>query len=369
MRELLCRAIGKDSRLEVVAQAADGEEALAATHRYSPDVISMDLMMPKSGGLQAIARIMAERPTPIVVVSSLSQSAEGIAALQAGALAVTAKPESVGSPSGQEALRKVVRYLRLMAEVRVLTRPLPKGTAPAGGPWALVPSPPGPGGASSTSSPSAPGMSLTSPEPGLRTSSPGLLGALPRPAAALSCVCIAASTGGPPALRRILQPLPADFPIPVVVVQHISEGFGDGLVEWLDGILPLRVQTARYGQIMQAGTVTFAPDKKHLELGTQGRFLLSEGRPIRSHRPSADPLFASAARVFGSSALGIVLTGMGQDGLDGAARLKAAGGTVVAQDEQSCVVYGMPRAIIDAGICDRVLSLDEIGELLLSLRE
>jgi two-component system chemotaxis response regulator CheB len=174
-------------------------------------------------------------------------------------------------------------------------------------------------------------------------------------------VAIAASTGGPGALYQILRDLPADFPVPVLIVQHIARGFGQGMVDWLGGATKLQVATAQAGETLEAGRVLVSPDDHHLELSRESRVVLRPRRNERELCPSADILFESVARVFGHKGLGVILTGMGRDGVEGLKCLKAAGGRVLAQDEQSCIVFGMPKEAIGAGITDKVISLQQMA--------
>jgi two-component system chemotaxis response regulator CheB len=172
---------------------------------------------------------------------------------------------------------------------------------------------------------------------------------------------IAASTGGPGALATVLGPLLADFPVPILVVQHVTRGFDVGLAEWLDGETPLQVRVAGHSDTPQPGTVLLAPDDYHLLMNARGVVKLSKEPPYRGLRPSANYLFRSLARAYGPRAVGVVLTGMGDDGVEGLAALRRAGGLTVAQDKQSCVVYGMPREAAARNAVDRVLSLDQIA--------
>jgi len=172
---------------------------------------------------------------------------------------------------------------------------------------------------------------------------------------------IAASTGGPAALATVLGALPADFPVPILVVQHVTRGFVAGLAEWLDGETPLRVGLASHGDIPQPGTVLLAPDDYHMQVNARGVVELCREPPYKGLRPSANYLFRSLARAYGPRAVGIVLTGMGDDGAEGLEMLHQAGGLTVAQDEQSCVVYGMPHEAVARNAVDHVLSLDQIA--------
>jgi two-component system chemotaxis response regulator CheB len=324
------RIFQSDPEFQVVGVARDGLEAVALTGRLRPDVITMDIRMPRMDGFQATKQIMRQFPTPIVVVSA-SVEAEDLKiafnAIRAGALTVVEKPDGPASNSFETIRNQLLTTVKLMAGVKVVRR------------WAtdlLCP----------TRVPAA----------GLKTKE-----------AQTALVAIAASTGGPGALYQMLQSLPPDLPVPVLVVQHIAVGFGQGLVDWLAGATKLRVETARHGVLPSAGQVLVAPDNAHLLLGPDGRVRLRPRADERDLCPSADILFASVAEVLGRRALGVIMTGMGHDGVEGLKRLKAAGGRVLAQDESSCVVFGMPKEAIAAGVVDRVVPLDKIAETIVQM--
>jgi two-component system chemotaxis response regulator CheB len=191
--------------------------------------------------------------------------------------------------------------------------------------------------------------------------------AQPQRGAAVRLVAMAGSTGGPAALQRILADLPGDFPAPILVVQHIAAGFVHGLAEWLDAGSPLRVKVAEDGEPLQPHVVYLSPDERHLGVSASARIELSGAPPVGGFRPSGSHLFASAGRLYGRAVAAVILTGMGSDGVDGLREVRAAGGTVLAQDEESSVVYGMPRDAVAAGLVDAVLSVNEIGPRLAAL--
>jgi two-component system chemotaxis response regulator CheB len=193
---------------------------------------------------------------------------------------------------------------------------------------------------------------------------------LPRPAEVgvpLRLVCIAASTGGPEALQRLLVELPGDFPAPLLVVQHITPGFTAGLATWLNSVCDLRVKLADNGEALAAHTVYLAPDDRHLTVARPGHVVLSSAPPVGGFRPSASPLFESAARLYGRATAAVILTGMGEDGVAGLHAVRQGGGRIFAQDEKSCVVFGMPGAAVAAGLPDAVLSPGAIAAHLLQL--
>jgi two-component system chemotaxis response regulator CheB len=281
-------------------------------------------------GLEATRRIMEVLPTPIVLVSAsydpedLSKSFE---ALQAGALTLVAKPSGPRSSSFSAKAADLINTVKLMAEVRLVRR------------W-----PAGPSNRKQVVDPP-----------------PTSVRAARRP---VKIIALAASTGGPAALASVLGAIPPTTPVPIVVVQHIAKGFHAGLVDWLDSVSPLSVRLARDGEPLRAGEVLVAPSDAHLGVTRGGRVALSPDPPIGGHRPSATHLFRSVAAVYGEAAVGAILTGMGDDGVAGLRLLKDAGGLVLAQDEATSVVYGMPSKAASLGIVDQVLPLDQMARAL-----
>jgi two-component system chemotaxis response regulator CheB len=320
-RALLEGIFSMDPDFQVVGRAANGEEAVALTTSLKPDLVTMDVEMPVMDGFEATLKIMTERPTPIVVVSGHDVNAVGFAlnAMKAGALAVVPKPPAPGTPEFEAEARHLLSMARAMSGVTLLPRVQQPQAAAA---------------------PTA------------------------RPRTRARIVAIAASTGGPPALSRILSELPAGFRAPILVVQHIAEGFAEGLAKWLGASSPLAVQVARDGEPLEPGHVYLAPDRHHLGVAGE-RIALDDGPPIDGFKPSGSYLFESVARSFGPAALGLILTGMGRDGVKGLAALRAAGGTVVAQDKETSVIFGMNGEAVLAGLTDDVLPLDALAYLLM----
>jgi len=330
-RRLLVHILDRDPGLRVASEAADGAEAVRLAERLRPDVIVMDVMMPLLDGLQATRKIMETRPTPIVLVSADFDSRDmtrSFEALQAGALTILGKPPGPQHPRYAEQAAALTTTVKLMAGVKLVRRRTP-GPAAGGAPATTGPAPK----------------------------------AARRPVAVAA---IAASTGGPAALAAILAGLPDGAPVPILVVQHIAPGFHQGLVNWLDHVSPLAVRLARDGQPVRAGEVLVAPPDAHLGVTSRGRVALSYDPPIGAHRPSATHLFRSVAQAYAAGAVAVVLTGMGDDGAAGLRALKGAGGIVLAQDETTCVVYGMPRQAAATGVVDQVLPLGQIAGALAS---
>jgi two-component system chemotaxis response regulator CheB len=324
VRRLLVAILHEAEGIQVVGTGETGKEAIRLTRRMRPDVVTLDLRMPEMDGLEATREIMREMPTPIVIVTGTLMQADidiTFEALRAGALTVVRTP-GLADPEGCD---KVVQAVRLMAEVPVVHH------------W----------GRGNGNRP--PFQSRLNNHRGARM------------------IGIAASTGGPGALATILRQLPADFCVPVLVVQHVARGFVHGLAEWLDGETPLRVGLANHGDTPLPGTVLIAPDDYHLQVNASGIVELCKEPPYKQLRPSANYLFRSLAQAYGPCAAGIVLTGMGDDGTEGLGALRQAGGLTIAQDRASCIVYGMPQAALTQKAARRELTLDQIAMALVRL--
>jgi two-component system chemotaxis response regulator CheB len=311
VRQILVAMLQSEPGLVVVGEAADGLEATRLTARLRPDVITMDIRMPRLDGLSAIKQIMRAVPTPIVVVTSS-----------------TYKPKGLSSDAYEAVRDQLVTTVKLMADVQVVTL------------WSDRPSP-GPARAG-------------------RMDAESLFWG----EAHIELIAVASSTGGPGMLRQILSALPGDMSIPIAIVQHITPNFSQGFAQWLDTTTELHVALAQDRDWLEAGHVLIAPEHKHMVVAPGGIVRLDDSPPVQGLRPSADPLFASTARVYGDGAVGVVLTGMGDDGAEGLVKLRDAGGYVLAQEEASCVVFGMPKAAIERGVVDKVLTPDQIASTL-----
>jgi two-component system chemotaxis response regulator CheB len=337
-RDLLVAILQSEPGFQVVGIARHGAEGLRLAKRLRPDVITMDVHMPEMDGYEATRRIMEEMPCPIVMISgSLNKNEQKLSfnALQAGALSIMEKPTLFDPP---EVRRHLLAQIRLMAEVRVVRRWRKKGDK---------------NGRSPAKAPSSSSPRLTLP-PGKKDTDVNL-------------IAIAASTGGPGALIRVLKPLPPDFPVPILVVQHVTAGFGQGLASWLNSQIPLSVRLGAHSVEPKPGEVLIAPDDYHMIVNNMGLIALSKAAPSHGLRPSANHLFHSVAEVYGRTAIGVILTGMGSDGADGLLAMSQSGARTIAQDEASCVVFGMPAVAIKLGAADYVKPLDQIAGALIKL--
>lgn len=331
VRQLLVAMVERDPRLAVAAAFGSAEEAIAHIDQVRPDVISMDIRLPGMDGLEATRRIMTERPTPIVVIAdSVHDAALQISmnALRAGALTVVEKPVGVATAGYEKIAGTICTQLAIMSEVPVIRR-RPIGIR----------------------------QPQSQPQPQQQPVRPSAAMPARRP----SVIGIAASTGGPPALAKVLGGLSRDFPVPILLVQHMGAPFMEGFASWLDGLVPLKVAVARDGETALPGSVYVAPGDRHLEIGPGHVLRLAGDPPIGSQRPAATILFRSIARNAGARGLGVVLTGMGEDGAPGLLELRQAGGYTIAEDQSTCVVYGMPAAALRLGGVSASLPLDAIG--------
>lgn len=324
-KELLSRSDG----IEVVGTAHDGGDALQLVEQLRPDVVTCDLNMPVMDGVEFVRTQMARHPVAIIISSIANESAEQVlAALEAGALDFIQKPTALATEKLLDIGHELIEKVRLAAQAPLLRQPMP------------------------------------SPEQLPRVEPPRL----DRPPL-VDIVVVGASTGGPQALKLVLSQLPADWPVPVAVVLHMPLGYTAMYAQRLDESCALRVIESKGDETVAAGTIYVAPAGRHLTFrrGEHGRIRTAlEFRPVDTpHRPAVDVLFQSAAELFGSRVLGVVLTGMGSDGRAGAAWIKAKGGTILTEAEASCVVYGMPRSVVEAGLSDRSAPLDRIAQMIM----
>jgi len=331
MRKLIPKILERDPSIEVVGTAMDGAFALKKIAELNPDVVTLDLEMPRMDGMETLRLIMRRAPLPVILFSTHSK--EGayatLKALALGAVDFVAKPTDAAAGK-VEAIAD-----QLIAKIKVAKRAAGRKLPPA----QLFDEPPAPKKGS-------------------------------RPQIAPNrVIAIGISTGGPNALQYVLSQIPADFPSAILVVQHMPEGFTEMFAKRLDECCALDVQEARSGDLLLAGRVLITPGNRHMMVRRMPRgdmVVLSDGPPVNGHRPSADVLFHSVAQEFGPTAVGLLMTGMGEDGAEGLGAIRNAGGMTIAQSEETCVVSGMPRAAIVKGYVNKIIALDGLGSHLIS---
>jgi two-component system chemotaxis response regulator CheB len=332
--EFLNHVLGSDPALKVVGTVRNGMEALRAVRDLRPDVITMDINMPVMDGLEATRTIMKTNPVPIVIVSVTvdpGEVATTFRALEAGALAAVQKPAGIGHPQYRQTADTLVQTVKLMSEVKVVRR------------WSARRK----DGAISV---------------GASTLDREVLGG-----GTIKIVAMGASTGGPSTIKRILSAFPADFPLPVLIVQHISPGFLPGFAETLGASCKPRVTIPEDGEVLQSGHVYLAPDGVHMGVAAGGRIALATSPPENGMKPSVSYLFRTVADVFGPGAAGVILTGMGRDGADELKLMREKGAVTIAQDEASSIVFGMPAEAVLIGAATHVFSPDQIAFFLTKL--
>ncbi len=325
-RDVLRDILSRDDDIEIVGEATNGREAVELAKRLEPQLITMDLNMPVMDGLSAIEEIMYSKGVPILVISDRSDAQTAYQALEVGALEVMPKPALEGADA-----ERLLERVRLLAGVAVITRLRRRVTTPA--PLLTLPT------------------------------LPAIPGGVPRDFQHV--VAIACSTGGPQALVRLLRTLPAEFPAPIVIAQHISHGFIDGMAQWLASLCAMPVSVGQEGKQLRPGHIYLSPSERNLCVTPRHRFQLQSSPETFLYHPSCDVLLQSVAEVYGSDAIGIILTGMGRDGVNGMRAIYQAGGITFAQDEASSVIYGMNQEAVKAGVIQYVLPLDSLPDRLL----
>lgn len=333
IRHHLTTIINSAPGIQVIGEAHNGEEALKLIPKLKPDVVSMDIRMPGIDGLEATRRIMMECPTPVVVVSGLVERDIDLSfqALRAGALAVVEKPLDRTHPDFEEKQRHLIKTLMAMSKVSVVRR----------GNTSRLISEATQESRSAQATPSSPQL-----------------------------IAIGASAGGPSALSKFLPTLPVNLAIPIVIVQHIPHEFMPGLAKWLDKVTPLQVKVVEDGEVLEAGVVHLSPGTAHLTIERQGhaliaRFVKEQGE--YRYQPSIDVLFESVAKACGSAAIGVILTGMGDDGSEGLLNMRKAGARTLAQDKASSTVFGMPASAVDRGAVEQVVALSGMSSAIMKL--
>lgn len=321
MRYTISHHLSTQADMEVVGLASDGVEGVEQVEALRPDVVTLDVEMPRLDGLSALRQIMAKHPVPVVMMSSLTKEGAAITveALTVGAVDFVTKPSQ--SISVHQVLGELAEKVRQAARARV--RAPGSGAAPR----ARVAPAPAPAGARVE-----------------------------------RLVVIGSSTGGPGALREVIGRLPAGLPAGVVVVQHMPPNFTRSLAERLDELSAVPVKEAVAGDRVQVGQVLLAPGGLHMTLNRNGDIQLADGPTVNGVKPAVDVTMMSAAAAFGERVLAVILTGMGHDGRDGSRAVKQAGGRTIVQDEATCIVYGMPRSVVEAGLADVVLPIDQIAD-------
>jgi two-component system chemotaxis response regulator CheB len=325
VRKVIRQMLSRSPFLEIVGTARDGREALELVEELQPDVVTCDLIMPELDGVAFITAQMARRPLPIVVVSVASESGElALAALDAGAVDFVQKPTALATDRVLEITDELIEKVKSAATSR----------------------------------------------PAVIRAGPSQVGPVPPASRSVDVVVIGISTGGPQALKMLIPRLPAGLPVPIAVVLHMPVGYTELYARKLNEQSALTVLEAQGGEVVTKGSVYIAPAGRHLTLRRNGAghvVTQLDVRPLDTlYRPSVDALFQSAADVYGARVLGIVMTGMGSDGREGAAWIKAKGGVVLTESEASCIVYGMPRSIVEAGLSDGEVLLDGMADALMA---
>ena len=317
-REFIKAILSTDPEIIIIGEAENGEDAVRKNIDLKPDLVTMDIEMPVMGGLEAIEIIMGNNPVPILVVTSKGEADTAYQAISKGALEVL--PKSDVDP---DVPWKFIDNVKALAKVRVVTH--------------------------------VRGLDR-------KKSEDDSEGKVPFK----NIIAIASSTGGPNALNKIIPELPEDYCCPIVIAQHIADGFVIGMVEWLQKISKVKVKVAEEGDILKAGHVYVSPPDRHMVVNYGNRISFVESKPRDIYHPSCDVLLTSVAMVYSNKAIGVILTGMGSDGVEGMLKVKEMQGQTISQDEESSIVFGMPRKAIEAGCVDKVLPLEQIGQELVN---
>ncbi|MDN7131402.1 chemotaxis-specific protein-glutamate methyltransferase CheB [Halomonas sp. MC140] len=325
VRDILRALLTRDGDIDVVGEAANGREAVELARRLLPQLITMDLNMPVMDGISAIEEIMHTKGVPILVISDRSDAQTAYRALEVGALEVMAKP-TFADQDAEHLLDRV----RLLAGVAVITRLRHRSIG--------QPLPARPAAKTPTSA---------------------------APSGFQHVVAIACSTGGPQALARLLNRLPATFPAPIVIAQHISHGFIEGMAQWLTSLCAIPVSVGQQGERLMPGCVYLSCSESDLCVTSQHRLALQPSPENALYHPCGDVLLKSVADVYGKGAIGLIMTGMGRDGVNGMRAIHLAGGKTLAQDEASSVIYGMNQEAVNAGVIQHIIALDELPRRLL----
>lgn len=333
-RMFLVHLLESDPQIRVIGAVGDGQAALDFVKENKPDVVLMDIHMPRLDGFEATRRIMETLPVPIVICSATARAKDLVItfqAMEAGAIACIEKPLGREHRDFEAMAAHLLETVKLMSEVKVVRRTARSRSAP------------------------------------LPAAHPAPAAQWQRAAVQIKVIGIGASTGGPPVLQTILAGLPKDFAVPVLIVQHIAQGFLAGMAEWLNQTTGLQIHIASYGMTPLPGHVYLAPDDFHMGVSAGGAIILTREAPENHLRPAVDFLFRTLAEVYGPSAVGVLLTGMGRDGAEELKAMKDRGAITIAQDQESSVVHGMPGAAIALGGATHVLCADKIADALVAL--
>lgn len=342
MRKVISDMISSDPFMEVVGTARNGEDALNLIVTQNPDVVTMDIEMPKMDGLSALKQIMEVRPIPVIMLSSLTTkgATETLKALDYGAFDFITKPSSLVKVSGPEVREE------LLTKIRIASR-------------------------ANLNKPSSIQRQIRSQPVLTRMERPS--GVMPHGKTKFKkIIAIGTSTGGPRALQDVIPYIPGDINAGILIVQHMPPGFTKSLAERLDSMSQIHVKEAEDGDIMQSGVAYLAPGDSHIKVTKQaGQFVikLDNGERVSGHKPSVDAMMYSVAALNDSNVIGVIMTGMGADGADGMKRVKENRGYIIAQDEESCVVFGMPKSTIKLGVVDKVVSLNNIASEIVKAME
>lgn len=348
-RRRVSEILSSDPNIQVIGTATNGREAIDQALALKPDVITMDYEMPMMDGITAVRQIMQRCPTPVLMFSSLTHEGARVTldALDAGAVDFLPK-------NFEDISRNPTKVKQLLCEkIHTISRSNRRFSSTASAPAAAAAAPSFGGRSASVTPPAAPAARPTS-------SAHSIPVAAPR-RKSYRLVAIGTSTGGPVALQRVLTQLPGNFPAPIVLIQHMPAAFTKAFAERLDKLCKISVKEAEDGDLLRPGLALLAPGGKQMMVDGRGAVRILPGDERLNYRPCVDVTFGSAAKAFGDKVLAVVLTGMGADGREGARMLKQSGSQVWAQDEASCVIYGMPMAVVKANLSDAVYGLDDIG--------
>lgn len=327
IREIMKDILSSDKDIEVIGAVSNGEEAIRFMGKNKPDIITMDIDMPKMNGFEATRKIMETTPVPIVVITALFNSKDidrTFQAMEAGAVSVIEKPTAITDGNFDKEVQNIVHMIKLMSEIKVIKRKTIYKNKKTG--------------------------SLENYKAKNTLSS-------------IKIAAIGVSTGGPPVLQSIFSKLPSNIKIPILVVQHITPGFIEGLVDWLSGVTEYPIHIAVHGEKVLPGHIYFAPDGFHMEIRGDGKIFLNGAEKENGLRPAVSCLFRSIARYYGKDSIGILLTGMGKDGAEELKLLKDIGAITVAQDKETSIVYGMPGEAVKLDAATYILPPERIAEL------